>query len=213
MIGLTMLLVWNSTEYFLSEYTPAFLLEKLPISRNVIWLTAFRFHVVSSCICLAAGFPLFFPKLLKYRRFHRLFGYVYFNAVLWVAAPSGLIMSPFSKGGVMAAIGFTVTGLAWWWVTWQGYAAIRRDDVPTHIRWMVRSFSIALSAVFFRVIQTGLGWIAVDPEINYTASIWLSLLASVWLSEACIGINGLTLRQSIVSLCRSNHFSPSRRLS
>ncbi len=194
MIGRAGLIVWNSSEYFQSEYTPAFLVEKLPVSRNAIWLTAFRFHVISACVCFVVGFPLFFPSLLRFRRLHFALGYIYFNAVLWVAAPTGLIMSPFAKGGLVAAAGFAVTGLAWWWTTWCGYAAIRRSDVPTHIRWMVRSFSIALSAVFFRMIQTGLGWMSVDPGLNYIASVWLSLLASVWLSESCIGTNWLAIR-------------------
>lgn len=70
---------------------------------------------------------------------------------------------------------------------------------------MVRSFSIALSAVFFRVIQTGLGWVDVAPETNYIASIWLSLLASVWLAESCIASKQLVFRQPIdLSFVRSS---------
>jgi len=194
MIGLAGLIVWNSTEYFWTTYTPAFLIEKLPVSRNAIWRAAFYFHVVSAGICFAAGFPLFFPALLRFRRLHLVLGYIYFNAVLWVAAPTGLIMSPFAKGGLLGALGFGVTGIAWWWTTWQGYRSVRRGEIQTHIRWMVRSFSIALSAVFFRLVQTGLGWMDVDPVSNYVASIWLSFLMSGWLAESCNSNSWLSFR-------------------
>ncbi|MDA0660361.1 MAG: DUF2306 domain-containing protein [Planctomycetota bacterium] len=213
MIGLSMLIVWNSTEYFLSEYTPAFLVEKLPISLNAVWLAALRLHVIASSLGLAVGFPLFFTSLLKYRSLHLTLGYIYFNAVLWVAAPTGLILSPFSKGGVVAAIGFSVTGLIWWFSTWYGYVAVQQGNVPLHIRWMVRSFSIALSAVFFRVIHFALSWTHIDPEINYVASVWLSLLASLWLAEECIGTKWLSVRRPVVSSSRHESVFRSSRSS
>ena len=193
-IGLAILVLANSAVYFQSAVTPAFFVEKLPISDDSLWRTAFYFHIVAASVCFVTGFPLFFPALLRFRRVHFVLGYVYFNAVLWIAAPTGLMMSPFAKGGLLAAIGFAITGVAWWWTTWCGYKSIRRGDVQTHIRWMVRSFSIALSAVFFRVIQIGLGWIDVAPESNYIASIWLSLLASVCLAESCIASKRLATR-------------------
>ena len=199
MITFAMSIVWNSAEYFISGYTPAFLIEKLPISSNSVWLTAFRFHIVSSCLCLSVGFPLFFPFLLRFRRLHFVLGYIYFNAVFWVAAPTGLFLSLFAKGGAMAAVGFAATGLVWWWTTLCGYTAIRRGEVSEHIRWMARSFSTALSAVFFRVIQIVLGWMAIHPETNYIASVWLSLFASVWLAENCIGSKWSATRRSIFS--------------
>ncbi len=199
MIAFAMSIVLNSVEYFASGYMPAFLIEKLPISRNSVWLTAFRFHVASSCICLIAGFPLFFPFLLKFRRLHFVLGYFYFNAVLWVAAPTGLFLSLFAKGGAVAAVGFAATGLVWWWTTWCGYTAIRRGDIQGHIRWMARSFSTALSAVFFRMIQIGLGWMSIDPETNYIASVWLSLFASVWLAENCIGSKWSAIHRPVIS--------------
>lgn len=179
-------MLWNMTVYFQTSNQPAFLVEKLPVSRDTVWRTAFQFHVVSAAVCILTGFPLMFPGLLRFPRLHFVLGYIHLNAVLWIAAPSGLILAPHAKGGFPAATGFAVTGLAWWWSTWLGYRAIRRGALQQHIRWMVRSFSIALSAVFFRVIHIALGWLMVPPVPNYTASIWLSLAASVLLSESCI---------------------------
>ena len=127
-------------------------------------------------------------RLIRLRRFHAAVGYVYLNAVLWIAAPTGLIISPASKGGSIAAAGFLVTGLLWWYTTWMGYRTIRVKKRGAHVTWMIRSYSIALSAVWFRAIQILLaaGIPSIDNTTIYIASVWLSLLASLLISEASI---------------------------
>jgi hypothetical protein len=211
-MALAILLIVNSMIYFTPNASPAFLIEKSLVQQIPVWRAAFYFHVVSACICLAAGFALFFPWLLQFRRLHFSLGYIYLNAVLWFAAPSGLIMAPFAKGGFFGALGFIVTGAAWWWTTWSGYRAIRRGQVRQHVQWMVHSYSLALSAVFFRVIQMGLGWMQVDPQANYVASLWLSMVASIWLARTCNVANASSGYGRIVGF-NSQIFSTSRSLS
>jgi hypothetical protein len=188
-IGLGGLLIYNSSDYFQTEFVPAFLIEKAEIAQGRIWSAAFYFHIVSSCIVLAIGAALFFTSLLRYRRIHVVFGYTYVNLVLWVAAPTGLIMSPYSKGGFWAAVGFAVTGLAWWWSTWQGYQAIRVKRMNKHIAWMVRSWCLSLSAISFRVIHIGIAFMGVDPTLNYVWSIWLSLGINLLFAEWFVARN------------------------
>jgi len=185
-VVLSAIVVWNTSVYFQSGLIPAFFLEKGEFSQTSWWLTSFYFHIVSASVCLLVGGPLMFKSMLRFRRTHHFLGYLYFNAVLWVAAPTGLIISPVAKGGWLSALGFIATGIAWWWVTWQGYQTIRKREIQSHIRWMIRSYAIALSAVFFRLIQIGLFFLDVDPNTNYVASVWLSLLASFLLSETGI---------------------------
>lgn len=176
------------TVYFDSVRTAVFLLEKGTLREHPLWKTAFYFHVVGSSACLAVGPLLMFLRLIRVRRFHAFMGYVYLNAVLWVAAPTGLILSPVAKAGWPSALGFTVTGVLWWWSTWRGYQTLGEIDLRPHIRWMLRSYSIALSAVWFRVVHQliAFGLPAVSDSSNYIASVWLSLAISVWISEACI---------------------------
>ena len=152
-IALIVLLVYNTLVYFQLGVRAEFLTEKGPLVKNRLWLTAFYFHVFSSCVVLLTGAILFFSSLLKYRRMHLVLGYIYINIVLWIAAPTGLILSPVAKGGWPGALGFAVTGLAWWYTTWAGYRAIRQRRVNDHIAWMVRSWCLSLSAVTFRVLH------------------------------------------------------------
>lgn len=188
-VVITALILVNSTIYFRNVPTPNFLLEKGELRFSPLWRTAFYFHVIASCVCLATGPFLMIPKLIGFRRLHAVLGYAYLNAVLWVAAPTGLIISPVAKGGPISAAGFFITGLMWWYATWLGYRAIRHRhnfDLTAHICWMVRSYAIALSAVAFRVIQQMLAYDPFDANTNYTLSVWLSLVVSLWISETCI---------------------------
>jgi hypothetical protein len=180
--------VFNNAVYFGGGPTPRFLLEKGELARHPLWRAAFYWHVIGASICLAAGMPLMFPRWTRqHRAWHRRLGYVYLNAVLWAAAPAGLIMAPAAKGGWWGAAGFTLAAALWWWATWSGYRAIVRGDLPAHVRGMVRSYSLALSAPIFRVFQALLYGAGLDDRTNYLVSLWLSIAASVWLAEFSIG--------------------------
>jgi hypothetical protein len=178
-------ILWNTAIYFDGSPRPRFLFEKGEWAYQPWWLAAFYFHIIGACTCMASGTPLMFEAFTRrYPHWHRWLGYVYINAVLWMAAPAGLALSLVAKGGALGAAGFAVSGALWWYVTWDGYRAIRRRDLPTHIRQMVRSFALALSAPAFRVLQAGLFFLGVPDEPNYILSLWLSVAVSAVLSES-----------------------------
>lgn len=185
-IAYCVLTIANTWVYYQGDYTPIFFFEKRALTKWALWRTAFYFHIAGASVCLATGVPLMFKGLLRYKRLHRVLGYVYINSVLWVAAPAGLILSPFAKGGWVSALGFLLTGIPWWLTTWLGYRAIRRSEIESHIRWMLRSFSLALSAIWFRAIQYSLFLCGLEDQPNYMISIWLSLAASISMAEICI---------------------------
>lgn len=179
------LILVNTSIYFEKGPTPIFLLEKGDLRHWPLWRTAFYIHIASACVCLAVGPLLMVRRLIRVKRFHAMIGYVYLNVVLWLAAPFGLFISFHAKGGPISSLGFVATGVLWWGSSWLGYRTIRKGDLQSHICWMLRSYSIALSAVWFRLVQYGLS-LCVDATVAYVASVWLSLLLSVWFSEACI---------------------------
>jgi hypothetical protein len=179
------LVLMNNVVYFDGRSTPQFLLEKGPWARHPLWRTAFYFHVVGASVSLAAGLPLMFPSWTRrHPAWHRRLGYAYVNAVLWMAAPAGLMMAPVAKGGWWGAIGFGLAGTLWWCTTWSGYRAIVDGDLAAHVRGMLRSYSLALSAPAFRVFQALLFVCGLDNDTNYIVSLWLSIAASVWLAES-----------------------------
>ena len=175
--------------YFDSRRTATFLLEKGATADGPLWRTSFYLHITSASVCLLVGPALMFMRLIRMRRFHSFVGYIYLNTVLWIAAPTGLLISSASKGGYLAATGFWITGLLWWISTWMGYQTIRSGDRKHHAAWMIRSYSIALGAVWFRAIQLSIAGTLpiVSDRSNYIASVWLSLLVSIWISEISVG--------------------------
>jgi len=184
-VGACAAIIISNAIYFQSAATPRFLLEKGDLARASWWLAAFYFHVVGASVCLIAGTPLMFPQWTRrHPAWHRFLGYIYLNAVLWMAAPSGLVLSLTAKGGLLGTSGFALAGVLWWSSTWSGYRAIRQGQVQAHIRAMVRSYSWALSAPAFRAIQAALFLLGLDDSPNYIASLWLSIAASVWLAES-----------------------------
>lgn len=185
-VAFTCLILASSTNYFLPGPTPNFLVQKGELRFQTLWRCAFNCHVIASCACLAVGPFLMIPRLVRFKRLHILLGYVYFNAILWIAAPTGLIISPAANGGWLSATGFFVTGVLWWITTWLGYSEIRKGNLPSHICWMVRSYSIALSAIWFRILQTAFDVAGSDPINGYILSVWGSLLISFWFSETCV---------------------------
>ncbi|OYP34975.1 DUF2306 domain-containing protein [Rhodopirellula sp. MGV] len=172
--------------YFRDDRTPTFLIEKGDLRHQPLWRTAFYLHITSATVCLLTGPMLMVRRLIRFRKLHRWLGYAHLNSILWVAAPTGLILSPVSKGGPYAAVGFAITGVLWWITTWLGYRATVNRDLADHARWMIRSYSLSLGAVWFRLIQLAIayGIPAVTARENYIASVWLSLLASVWVAES-----------------------------
>ena len=185
-IWLSLVIIFNSRLYFNHGLTPVFLLEKGSLVDNALWYTSFRFHVVSSCACLLTGAAIMLDSKLRFRQLHTILGNLYVCLVLWIAVPTGLIMAPFAKGGALSATGFFVTGLYMWWATWQGYQAIRAGKIVAHVRWMLRSFALVLSAIFFRIIQIVLVFVETPTLTAYIASVWLSLIASILVAEFCI---------------------------
>ena len=190
-VTVTLVITWltllNVVAYFGGGPTRLFLIEKGELRFMPLWSTAFYFHIISSSVCLIAGPPLMIPGLVhRYRRLHAVLGYAYLNCVLWVSVPTGLVLSLYAKGGIASTLGFALTGVLWWWATWLGYRAIRQRKITAHICWMIRSYALALSAVVFRVVQQLMAFGPCSDVTNYIASLWISLLVSLWISENCI---------------------------
>lgn len=200
-LALCALNLWNNGIYLPGDGPPSFYLEKdaafgpavPPVELHGVllhlpawWRTAFVVHVATASLALACGAVLCFPRLLRFPRAHRVLGYVYVNAVLWVAAPSGLVLALVAKGGALGTLGFAVPAALWWWFTWSGLVEIRAGRVQAHVRQITRSYALALSAPAFRVLYVAGGLTALDDEVAYLAALYLSTLASFWLSESWI---------------------------
>jgi len=160
------LIVLNSLPYFSSRTNLAFLVEKGTLAFDPVWRLCFLGHVLGGIVCLVTAPFLFWNGLLR-------------------RAPR-LHLAVFAKGGPAGQAGFLVLGLLWWGATARGIQSIVSRRVAEHRRWMVRSYSLALSAVFFRLFHVGFYWAGLADEPNYVLSLWLSLAASLVAGEAVV---------------------------
>src|SRR5262249_31835865 len=94
-----------SLVYFGEELAP-FVLEKLPLPLEDVWMLALRAHVVAAVICLPACLLLFSTAVVRRApRLHRWLGRVTGVLVLLALGPSGSLPSLFPRGGLPPAGG------------------------------------------------------------------------------------------------------------
>lgn len=186
-LGLCVLLIANALPYFSFRQDLAFLAEKGPLVSESLWRTCFYGHVAGAIVCLAVAPFLFWDALrVRFPKLHRALGRVYGVSVLGWAGPTGLYLALHAKGGVAGRAAFLLLGLLWWLSTARGVQTIVAGRVAEHRRWMIRSYSLALSAVSFRVFHVAFFWAGMADEPNYAISLWLSLATSLVAGEAFV---------------------------
>ena len=111
-LGLGALVIgWASRVYFASDELAPFVIEKLPLPHEDLWLAALKVHVVAASFALPACLLLSWKRLLRLPRTHRWLGRGTGAVVLAALVPSGLYLSLYAKGGAPATGGFALSGL------------------------------------------------------------------------------------------------------
>lgn len=148
---------------------------------------AIYIHVFASLIALVLG-PFQFSARLrkKYLSMHRWIGRVYLSVGVTVGGLSGLYMAQFAFGGLPSRAGFTLLAICWLATGVLGYLAIRRGDIESHRRWMVRNFALTFAAVTLR-IDLGLFFAAgFKFQDFYPWVTWLCWIPNLIVAEALL---------------------------
>lgn len=184
LIALIAVTIAGAIEYFFLGEDAVFLLEKGALADRAWWRSSFYLHLASASLSLLCGPALFANGLLRRSlRLHKLIGWTYCVAVLAWAAPSGLVLGLAAKGGPLGRLGFALQAALWLLATGLGLRAILRRELAEHIAWMTRSYALALSAIHFRIFHIIFAALGCGNDLNYLASIWLGLAASLALGE------------------------------
>jgi uncharacterized membrane protein len=164
----------------------------LGIKQDVIGLlhyrVAFFTHVYTSLWVLPAGFVQFNSGILKrYKRLHRISGWIYVVFVLLLVAPSGLVMGCYANGGIYSQISFCLLSLFWFYTTLQAVLFIRRKNYLGHQKWMIRSFALTLSAITLRAWKYIIVYLFHPPPMDtYRMVAWLSWVGNLLIAEIII---------------------------
>lgn len=176
-----------SVAYFDSEEFAPFVVEKLPLPLEEVWLAALQVHVVAAALAFPACLILLSSVVLRRARaFHRWLGRLTGVTVLLVLVPSGFYLSLFAKGGLAATLGFMLSGLIVVVAMVQGIRTARAGRFAAHRRCALHVVAQLSVAVTSRAMLLGFDAAGVDPTLAYLVSLWLPVLASAAVVELIV---------------------------
>jgi uncharacterized membrane protein len=142
------------------------------VERSAMVRTAFYLHIGFGGLALLLS-PFQFATRLRNRapHVHRAVGRIILVSIA-IAGVGGLLLAPHSLAGPVGTVGFGLLAVLWVVFAATAFRAIRRRDVETHRRWMIRTFALTYAAVTLRLwlfvlmaAQTGL--LGVDPQTAF----------------------------------------------
>jgi hypothetical protein len=168
----------GSLDYFGADL-PAFVVEKLPLPWEQVWLAALKLHVVAAAFALPGCLVLTSRTVLaRAPRFHRWAGRVTAAVVLLALVPSGSYLALFAKGGAPATAGFLTSGAITAAAMVQAIREARARRFLAHRRFVLHVLAQLSVAVTSRAMLFGFDAVAFDPARAYLIALWLPVAAS-----------------------------------
>ena len=148
------LLTLITIQYIPINYEVAFLNLKQKEIKYLHYKVAFFSHVYSSIFVISIAL-LQFSKTIRnqFKSIHKLSGKIYVLLILFIASPSGLIMSFHANGGLISKISFSILSVLWFYFTFKAYSSIREGNYQNHKYFMMRSYALTLSAISLRLFK------------------------------------------------------------
>lgn len=184
----SLLLVYNTIPYFGFNPHLPFLEERAVLYSKTVWRWSFYIHIAAGVFCILTALIQFSSWLLKKRKkIHIVSGKIYVFVVLLLGAPSGFYMTFFAEGGAGERVCFMFMAVFWFYSTYKGFVAAARDkNFLSHKFWMIRSYSMALTAVTFRIYHIIFFMNGMGHFKNYSISLWISVVGNALVAEAII---------------------------
>lgn len=180
----SLLLVKNTIPYFSFSSNFSFIEERAVLFLKPVYKYSFYLHIFAGMFCILAALTQFSSWILKKRKaVHVWMGKIYVLVVLLLGAPTGLYMSFFAKGSFWERSLFMFMALYWFFSTVKGLSAIKKKNILVHKSWMIRSYSMAMTAVTFRIYHILFYYYGVDHLLNYEISLWISVLGNMLVAE------------------------------
>lgn len=149
---------------------------------NSIPVTTY-FHLIGGAFALLCGTLQVNSTIRRYHlNWHRMIGRIYLISVI-VGGIAGFKMALVSFGGLITHVGFGLMALAWLVTTILAFIRIRNGNVPSHQNWMIRSFSITLSAVTLRIYLPLSQVLGFEFEPAYQVISWLAWVPNLIFAE------------------------------
>jgi hypothetical protein len=168
-----------SIPYFDFETLPPFVIEKLPVRFETLWLTSLRIHVASVSLAFPLCLMLMMRWLQRRPMWHRRLGRVAGVLTLLAVVPSGTVLAFDAKGGAAVTAGFLLSGGIVYGCMAAGILAARNRNLTVHSRAMRHVVGQMSVAVVSRAMIIGLDMAGMDPDLAYVFALWVPVLGSV----------------------------------
>jgi len=180
----SLLLVYNTLPYFSFSRDFSFIEERSLLFQSNLYSASFYIHIFAGAVCITTALIQFSRYILKKSKaIHRWSGKAYVFVVLFLGAPTGLYMSFFAKGSIWERLLFMFMASTWFITTLYGLSTIRKKNVLAHTIWMMRSYSMAMTAVTFRIYHIVFYLMDWDHLENYELSLWISVFGNMLFAE------------------------------
>jgi hypothetical protein len=183
MLAGSTLIAMASVAYFDFETLPPFVIEKLPVRFESLWLASLRVHVASALLAFPLCLLLMTRTLQRRPAWHRWLGRITGIVVLLLLVPSGVVLAFDAKGGAPVAAGFLLSAAIVASATAHGALAARRRQFAPHRRAMRHVVAQMSVAVTSRALMLGFDAVGVDPDLSYGIALWVPVVGSAAIVE------------------------------
>ena len=183
MLAGSALITAASLAYFDFDTLPPFVIEKLPVRFETLWLTSLRVHVAAASLSFPLCLALMTRALQRRAAWHRRLGRFAGMLVLLALVPSGVVLSFDAKGGKAVSAGFLLSAAIVAASMVRGVLAARRRDLILHRRAMRHVVGQMSVAVTSRALILALNALGVDPDVSYVVALWGPVLVSAAVVE------------------------------
>jgi uncharacterized membrane protein YozB (DUF420 family) len=183
MLAGSALITAASLPYFDFETLPPFVIEKLPVRFEELWLASLRIHVASALLTFPLCLTLMTRTLQRRPAWHRWLGRTTGVLVLFALVPSGVVLAFDAKGGSVVTLGFLLSAALVAGFMVHGIVTARRRDFVLHRRAMRHVVGQMSVAVTSRAMLFGFDALGIDPGLAYVVALWVPVLASAAVAE------------------------------
>lgn len=176
-----------SLVYFDTDRLAPFVIEKLPLRFETLWLHSLRVHVASALVAFPSCLLLMTRGLQRRKQIHRWLGRVTGVVVLGALVPSGVVLSLEAKGGAAGALGFLLSALIVSVGMYAGVVSARRKQLARHayaMRHVVAQMSVAVTS---RAMLVALNVAGMQPDTAYLVALWVPVIGSACVVELTSG--------------------------
>ncbi len=152
------------------------------------WYSMLFTHITTSIVALVIG-PFTLSAKFRERNInrHRIVGRIYMVGIL-LGGVSGLYLSFYATGGLVAKLGFSLLSVLWLTSAYQALHRVKNKKMKDHRNWMIRNYALTFAAVTLRIwLPLFIVLFGIEQfELSYAIIAWLAWVPNVIVAELFI---------------------------